>query len=136
MALLDIKEGDRVFCINYGWGTVTRLSNVMLFPIGVKFDEINPIGITNWYDMQGRLYEFMKPTLSFTEYTLEGFNQERPEELPEVGQIVWGKTLHNNDWNIGHYLGRLGASYKISSTPNAISYWEAIKITTKNPYAK
>ncbi|MFM1774299.1 MAG: hypothetical protein RL124_1071, partial [Acidobacteriota bacterium] len=48
--------------------------------------------------------------------------------------IVWGKGFHTTDWSIGHYLGKQHASYKISSTPNALSYWLAFTITTKNPY--
>jgi len=130
MALLDIRVGDRVFCIHHGWGTVNQLNGWMDYPIYVEFDN----GEEDNYDVEGKIFPNHIPTLSFKAYTIEGFTQERPEELPSVGDIVWGKSNHNNDWSIGHYLGKQNASYKISSMPIATSYWLANQITTKNPY--
>lgn len=119
------KEGDRVFDIIYGWGTVERI--VPSEYVYVYFDIDKSLSV--WYgDISLRI-------LSFTEYTLKGFSQERPEPAPKLGDIVWGKGFHTTDWSIGHYLGRQHASYKISSTPNGLSYWLAFTITTKNPYA-
>ena len=126
------KKCDRVYCLIYGWGTICDLfDEVHPYPIDVMFDRRSRCSYTD----DGRLFEFSLKTLSFTEYTLEGFSQERPEPLPKPGDIVWGKGFHTTDWSIGHYLGKQHASYKISSTPNALSYWLADKITTKNPYA-
>ena len=119
------KKGDRVFDYTYGWGIVDDNYD---FTIRVKFDSISNNTVLFW----GILFK----TLSFTEYTLEGFSQERPEPLPKIGDVVWGKGFHTTDWSIGHYLGKQHASYKISSTPNGVSYWLANKITTENPYIK
>jgi hypothetical protein len=122
------KKGDKVFHYLYKWGTVTndyKINNSGDFYVEVKFDNSSQNYFQNFKDA------FL---LSFTEYTLEGFSQERPEPAPKLGDIVWGKGFHTTDWSIGHYLGRQHASYKISSTPNALSYWLAFTITTKNPY--
>jgi hypothetical protein len=117
------KKGDKVFDYTYEWGTVDDIDD---FTVRVKFDSISNNTVLFW--------GILLKTLSFTEYTLEGFSQERPEPLPKIGDIVWGKGFHTTDWSIGHYLGKQHASYKISSTPNALSYWLAFTITTKNPY--
>jgi hypothetical protein len=130
MALLDIRIEDRVFCIHYGWGTVKSLSGQNNYPIEVYFDNYH----NDSYNLDGKLFDYMMPTLSFKEYKFEGFTQERPEVLPNIGDIVWGKSFLTTDWSIGHFLGKQNASYKISSVPNASSYWLADKITTKNPY--
>jgi hypothetical protein len=126
------KKGDKVFCHYFGgWGKVEdiHLKNIV-FPIRCSF----PLGDGSFTE-DGRFWVDGPPMLSFTEYTLEGFSQERPEPAPKLGDIVWGKGFHTTDWSIGHYLGKQHASYKISSTPNALSYWLAFTITTKNPYA-
>jgi hypothetical protein len=130
MALLDIRIEDRVFCIHYGWGTVKSLSGQNNYPIEVYFDNYH----NDSYNLDGKLFDYMMPTLSFKEYKFEGFSQERPEELPNIGNVVWGKSNLNNDWSIGHFLGKQNASFKISSMPIAASYWLANHITTKNPY--
>jgi hypothetical protein len=72
------KVGDRVFDAAFGWGEVTGYETNSSFPVGVFFD----IGEHDSYTRDGRLTENSIPTLSFTEYTLEGFSQERPE--PEI----------------------------------------------------
>jgi hypothetical protein len=132
MALLDIKEGDRVFCINFGWGTVRNLCGWMDFPIEVNFDN----DYTDCYSLEGKLFDYMIPTLSFKEYTIEGFSQERPEDLPEEGQIVWVKDENDEFWQIGHFWMKSDDRYLISSgRPGG---WNIMgnQITTKNPYEK
>jgi hypothetical protein len=128
------KKGDKVYDSMLGWGEIINF-NYLKWYFEVLFDT----GTSIYYDENGALYDYenrnqFKPTLSFTEYTLEGFSLERPETLPKLGDIVWGKGFHNTDWSIGHYLGKQHASYKISNTPNELSYWLANKITTINPY--
>jgi len=116
------KEKDRVYVTSLGWGKVIDAGcSTQTGWVGIETDE-------------GRIIHVETYLVSFTEYTLEGFSQERPETLPKLGDIVWGKGFHTTDWSIGHYLGKQHASYKISSTPNALSYWLAFTITTKNPY--
>jgi hypothetical protein len=116
------KEKDRVYVTSLGWGKVIDAGcSTLTGWVGIETDE-------------GRIIHVDTYLVSFTEYTLEGFSQERPEQLPKPGDVVWGKGFQATDWSIGHYLGRQHASYKISSTPNALSYWLAFTITTKNPY--
>jgi hypothetical protein len=128
------KEGDKVFDIRYGWGLVVSV-NILTndWPVEVVFDGKEEL--FDEYTFDGRAFNNYPTTLSFTEYSLEGFSQERPEPAPKLGDIVWGKSFNTTDWSIGHYLGKQHASYKISSTPNALSCWLADKITTENPYA-
>lgn len=128
------KKGDKVYDSMLGWGEIINF-NYLKWYFEVLFDT----GTSIYYDENGALYDYenrnqFKPTLSFTEYTLEGFSLERPEEMPNIGDVVWGKSNLNNDWWIGHFLGKQNASYKISSTPNGLSFWLANKITTINPY--
>lgn len=126
------KKGDNVFHAAYGWGKVMSIDeeDKLECPVEVEF--------YNWgcetFTDDGRTMPGYPMVLSFTEYTLEGFSLERPEEAPKLGDIVWGKGFHTTEWSIGHYLGKQHASYKISSTPNGVSYWLANKITTINPY--
>jgi hypothetical protein len=95
------KVGDKVYCVLYGWGKVTDISSEVSFPITVEF---NGEGDEERYYSRDGKYNFnSSPTLSFTEYTLNGFSQERPIELPEVGEEIMvsddGKT-----WVIGIFI--------------------------------
>jgi len=80
------KKGDKVFDYVDGWGEVIETNNVEFenYPLRVKFGEI----IIRIYTFDGRIHEDSPQTLSFTEYTLDGFSQERPIELPEIGERV------------------------------------------------
>jgi hypothetical protein len=77
----NFKKGDRVYHFQYGWGTVKKVDGIM----SVIFTH----GIVTF--IEGRL-------LSFTEYTLQGFSQERPVELPEVGELCLVRDLDSHDW--------------------------------------
>jgi hypothetical protein len=92
------KKGDKVFHIEYGWGLVNTISGNENHPIGVKFDSsyvfFTEIGKETLFSLQ--------PTLSFTEYTFEGFSQERPIELPEVGEEVM-VSFGGDKWTIGKF---------------------------------
>lgn len=77
------KKGDKVFDYAYGWGEVTQIRPLNKYPIRVEFEN-NIEG----YTFEGQPYYERKPTLSFTEYTLQGFSQERPIELPKIGEMV------------------------------------------------
>ena len=97
------KVGDRVFCYNFGgWGTVIKKneSNYAPFRIRCSF----PIGDAS-FTHDGRFYKDSPPILSFTEYTLEGFSQERPEKMPNPGDICWVRDDKNEEWNIMHFIG-------------------------------
>lgn len=80
------RKGDRVYDATFGWGTVAAINNATLLPITVKFERDKI-----FYTIDGKTYPTaIRPTLSFTEYTLQGFSQERPIDYTEyIGK--WGK---------------------------------------------
>jgi len=101
------KVGDRVFSIHYGWGEVTeKIYNddeddfYVAFKTKDKLVEVS-------YTKDGREYNVEQPTLSFTEYTLQGFSQERPVELPKVGELCLVRDCNDDTW-----LAREFAEYR------------------------
>lgn len=129
------KKGDRVFCYNFGgWGTVSEVLGYHLeFRIRCSF----PVGSAS-FTSEGRFYNDGPPILSFTEYTLEGFSQERPEPLPKKGQIVWVRDWEGQSWFIAHYVQKSKDGYYVTHRDplsihlNGSTYKY---LTTKNPYA-
>jgi hypothetical protein len=121
------KKGDRVFHIQHGWGTFDEVLDeylVIIFDGRSKNDDkiIFP--------------KFQNKTLSFTEYTLEGFSQERPEELPKKGDVVWVRDELPSVWIVGHFYGKQNGKYYIAKSPNMLGWTtNGTEITTKNPYA-
>jgi hypothetical protein len=79
----NFKVGDKVYCIINGWGTIKYIRETGPFPIVVSTEEE-----TCSYSIDGRYFSQSQPTLSFTEYTLNGFSQERPIDIPEVGEEI------------------------------------------------
>jgi hypothetical protein len=129
------KIGDKVFDIFYGWGVIIEVNQDLTYPIGVEFGD----GDCESYTYDGRINNTNSPTLSFTEYTLQGFSQERPKELPKKGQIVWANNRDNDgDWYICYFLEKdpIGG-YKVTSHNPFVkipSYSYYNFITTENPY--
>lgn len=121
------KAGDKVFDYTYGWGVVDETNDINA---RVKFDRSGNNTVLYWGI-------FLK-TLSFTEYTLEGFSQERPEPLPKPGDIVWVRNTNYDNWSITYFRGisisydGYGCSSKNSSDSSQIKYWKYL--TTENPY--
>ena len=71
------KVGDRVFNYQYGWGTINEeLTKYIL----VLFDNCKSVSIPFAKDGK-ETSRSERPTLSFTEYTIQGFSQERPRLL-------------------------------------------------------
>lgn len=86
------RKGDRVFDIRYGWGKVGYVSKDGEITVNFKKHEKY---VTRVYNPGGKLYtEDEHPMLSFTEYTLQGFSQERPIDY-NVYIGKWGKF-----WNM------------------------------------
>lgn len=82
------KKGQKVFDHHFGWGEVEDILGEEDFPIRVCFEEEQES-----YTNAGRLYGEYRPTLSFTEYTLEGFSQEPTIDYNEcIGKLgmFWG----------------------------------------------
>lgn len=69
------KKGDRVFVANYGWG---KIINERDTTYTISFDNKN-VGT-----------RIPRNLVSFTEYTLQGFSQEKPINYEDyIGK--WGK---------------------------------------------
>lgn len=76
------QKEDKVFDYQLGWGEV--ISSDGLNNVSVKFEwgEVS-------YNREGARFPSSKPTLSFTEYKLEGFSQDRPINYDDfIGK--WG----------------------------------------------
>ncbi len=132
------KKGDKVFCHYFGgWGVVENiyLKNIV-FPIRCSF----PLGNGSFTE-DGRFYSEGPPMLSFTEYTLEGFSQERPEPAPEPGDVVWVRDMEYDNWMITYFrkfnantdaILKYGCNPRNSADSMSIYYYKYL--TTKNPY--
>jgi hypothetical protein len=82
----NFKGKDRVYFEPYGWGTIVVINNtIAIINFDILSDSINII--SDFY-----------PLLSFTEYKLEGFTQERPFE-PKIGEkyFFWNDETIIND---------------------------------------
>ena len=84
------KKGDRVFNIRYGWGTVTVFDGD--YDVAIEFDSEMHV---RYFD--GRGIE----TISFTEYTLDGYTAERPE--PSWVNI-WDEFLESEIGSVLQFL--------------------------------
>lgn len=81
------KAGDKVFHHLYGgWGTVCSVANEA---VEVVFDD-NIHSYINWRE------------LSFTEYTLQGFSQERPKPDIKKGQLIYVRD-GRGVWKMRHF---------------------------------
>jgi hypothetical protein len=81
------KEGDRVYHLLYGWGVIKEHNSDENYS-KIMFET-------------GKEYGFLEHFLiSFTEYTLQGFTQERPIVLPEVGELCLVRDCDEEDWKV------------------------------------
>ena len=119
------KKGDKVFDILYGWGYITSIYTNNNYPIEVEFNNDS-----NRYTVNGCIYTRCKPTLSFTEYTLEGFSQEIPCEFEEGDWIAVSDNGLN--WVVKAFLCKHIQSdypYECKGKPN--SKWIYAKSLTE-----
>lgn len=120
------KENDRVFHISYGWGNIMTLGDKSLDVkfANVKFDnDVKPF------------FGISLDLLSFTEYSLWDFSQERSQLIPEVGQVVWVRDEDDDEWVITHFVKMDGIYYcTYDGNPflNIYNTWRYL--TTENPY--
>ena len=128
------KVGDKVYSCAFGWGIIRAIDYMERdgFPIWVDFEN-------GWEDelftIDGKSNPAAEKTLSFTEYTLKGFSQERPEELPKNGEIVWIRNEFPSEWEIGYFFKKEGNTYYTSASKNSQGWRSAgIEIRTTNPY--
>ena len=121
------KVGDRVFHINYGWGEITDIVRSTMFPLYVKFD----LG-TLTFTMTGKeSAKSKREMLSFTEYTLQGFSQERPIALPEVGELCLVRDYNDERWGLEifcEYDPRDKYPYIVGADKNGYKQMKRIKI--------
>lgn len=120
------KTNDRVYHHIYDWGTIKAIHNGVNRRILVEFDD-TPNLIREMFSE--------KNLLSFTRYTLFGFSQERPEELPKKGDIVWVRGEFPSEWQIGHFYDKDNYGYRISVNAS-VKGWthHGIELSTTNPY--
>ena len=119
------KAGDKVYHIEYGWGVVkdNKCDHVINFPIVVEFKEHNLIVFSN----DGKeIIGSKQPTLSFTEYTLQGFSQERPIELPKVGELCLVRDFKDSVWKSRNF--KKFTTHFLDDNGERWDYFKRIKI--------
>jgi len=124
---LEFKVGDSVYLYPIGWGIIEIVNG---YDYKIYFGAINQ---SRFIDRE------VRKLLSFTEYTIEGISQERPEVEPKAGQIVWVRDSEYRDWQISHFVNMnasLNHKYFCSHTNNDENIEGFIYLTTENPYEK
>jgi hypothetical protein len=130
------KVGDKVFDYQFGWGEVLAISGTD-HPIRVIYDSIES---GYFYSKDGKFRDnSIFPTLSFTEYTLKGFSQDRPELLPEKGDVVWGRDRKDETWEVCHFVEKQDNCFLVSFDDPFDDEGQTICykfLTSVNPYKK
>ena len=111
------KIDDRVFHYSNGWGTITKI----VFEDGYKLIQV---------DFDNRVfnsftYNHIK-LLSFTEYTLQGFTQERPIVLPEVGELCLVRDFKDSVWKARNF--KKFTTHFLDDNGERWDYFKRIKI--------
>ena len=107
------KVGDRVFDLVYGWGKVIHST----CPITAKFSE---------YTVDYYKKDLVK--LSFTEYTLQGFSQERPIKLPKVGELcLVSNSPKFEDLKLGFFKEYKDGFFTAEHHSLIGTYWKYLK---------
>jgi hypothetical protein len=95
------KVGDRVYCALFGWGKIYKIYHYGNFPVKVVSEND---GSLLGFSLNGCFFNDSSPILSFTEYTLQGFTQERPINLPEVGELCLVSDGENRTWILKEFI--------------------------------
>lgn len=89
------QTGDRLYSCIYGWCLVEDINeSKQEYRLRVE-----STGLPIVSSFENSVKHF-----SFKEYKLSGFTLEKPEELPEYGQIVWVKDEEEEDWSVTHFI--------------------------------
>jgi hypothetical protein len=118
------KEKDIVYVTSLGWG--------MVIDAGCS----TPDGWVGIETNSGRIIHVDTYLVSFTEYTLEGFSQDR---LPERGEVVWVRSANAPKWVISHFIKKDDSGYYCVNNANIDKvgyYGRYTQLTTTNPYLK
>lgn len=123
------KVGDRVFHIQYGWGIIDEeFSDMLMVVFDGRPKRNERFGFT----------KFNNKLLSFTEYTLNGFSQERPEPLPNKGDVVWVRDREYDNWMITYFMKLGGGEMKYGTNPrksdDSVHCYYYKYLTTIDPY--
>ena len=106
---------DKVYHYHYGWGEIMHKSKDFIRVLFNHGEEP--------FNAKANL-------LSFTEYTLQGFSQERPIELPKVGEVCLFYD-YEEDLEVGDvYCGKFQAYRKNEKRPyrsNGNGHWTYCK---------
>lgn len=93
------RKGDKVYHYKYGWGEVIK--EVFECDVLVRYKTENLICGCFQSQVIERMLRF--DLLSFTEYTLQGFSQKRPIELPEVGELCLVRDSKTAVWKTRNF---------------------------------
>lgn len=99
------KYEDKVFDINYGWGFVHHITSETVSDTTTVYVFVKFTNKLVRYSANGSIIGLasespsQNQTLSFTEYILEGFSQDRPIDIPEKGEEVF-YSLDNESWSL------------------------------------
>jgi hypothetical protein len=93
------KVGDSVFDIQFGWGEVVFIEGGLVYPVSVSFKKTNERYMIDGKHNERNLF----PSLSFTAYENKGFSQERPQELPEKGELIMVSN-DNVSWRLLEFV--------------------------------
>lgn len=107
------KVGDKVFHYSYGWGEIIELLGIDN-DLKIRFKE-------QTYAFIG--YDY----ISFTEYTLQGFSQERPIELPEVGELCLVRDVDTQGWQVREFSHFLNGRYYTRDYRRIECSWRQLK---------
>ena len=106
------KVDDKVYNHNYGWATVIENGSYSYLCLAENGET---------FEIQAKI------DLSFTEYTISGFSQERLIELPEIGELC---LFSNNEvnWSIGEFNG-IGVTNRLFFTKGdgSFKYFKRVK---------
>jgi hypothetical protein len=129
------QVGDKVFDYKYGWGVVHKINQKEDCPVCVEYQ----YQFASYLNEGCENIDVLKPSLSFTEYTLKGFSQERPETLPERGDVVWVRDCESEEWDVCYFVEKQDNCFLVSFDDPFDDEGDTICykfLTTVNPYKK